>query len=222
MLSSEGAVDGEDFVLASSTNYYTLNVTAGHSYSIEVWDSFDPAYGLSPAVLVLDSDCAGSVAVTDVTKVDPNLSGGFSFRVSWIQGSATTIHVGVMNPDPDIGYAYYVRATDTTLFNPRWTTYSGFSTQWGLSNTTASDLVGNLTIINVDGTVLKTVTNAAIKAGLTTFFYSSSLGLPPEHVGSAIFAYVGPPGAIVADAYYLNGNASVVVPALFVSKHSYH
>jgi hypothetical protein len=220
VLSSDGTVTSQDFLLLASTNYYTLNATAGHSYSVDVWDPLDPTYGVSPAISVLASDCSTTVSVTDVTSVDPDLSGGFSARVSWIQAANATVHIALANPDQDNNYTYYLRVTDTTLFNPRWTTYSGFSTQWGLTNTTGSDLVGNFTVVNLDGTVLKTVTNAAVKTGVTTFFYSSSLGLPAEHVDSAVFAYIGPPGALAADAYYLNGNATVVVPALFVSKHS--
>lgn len=219
---SDGSSVGQDFLLMAASNYYTLKVLAGHSYSVDVWDPFDATNGISPAIQIVAADCISAVNATDASNVDPGLSGGFSARVSWIQTSNATVHIAITNPDQNNSYTYYARVTDTTLFNPRWTTYSGFSTQWGLTNTTSSDVLGTFTVIDLDGSILSTVTNASVKAGVTTFFYTWALGLPPDHVGSATFAYIGPPGAILADAYYLNANATVVVPSFFASKHGYH
>ncbi len=42
VLASDGTVTSEDFIAVFSTAYYQLNVKGGHSYSIEVWDPFDP------------------------------------------------------------------------------------------------------------------------------------------------------------------------------------
>jgi hypothetical protein len=221
VLSSDGTVTSEDYIAVASVAYYTLNVKAGHSYSIEVWDPFDPTASISPSIGVLASDCATSVPVTDVTNVDPDLSGGFASRVSWIQGSNATVQIAVTNTDQNNGYIYYIRVTDTTLFNLRWSTYSGFNTQWGLTNTTSVDIAGTLTIINSDGTVLKT-DQKTFKAGQATFLNAQDEGIPANHVGSVVFTYVGPPGGILADAYFLSPDAKTIVPTLFEGKHSYH
>lgn len=225
VLPSDGTVPDFDFVAANSQVFYTVNVKAGHSYSIEVWDAFDPTTNpvTAPSIQVLASDCTTVIPTTNVTTSDPDLSGGFSGRVSWIQGSNAVAQIAIANPDQNNGYNYNIRVTDTTMFNARWSTAGGFNTHWGFNNTTASDISGNLTIIDGNGTVLKTVTGALIPAGRSTFYSSDStdLNIPINHVGSAMFAYVGPPGGVLADAYFINGNASVIVPALFASKHSH-
>jgi hypothetical protein len=214
----------QDLIFASSSAYYTINAKAGHSYSIEVWDTVDPTASVSPAIILFDSGCNPLAQhPTDVTNVDPDLSGGFSRRVSWIQGSNATINVQVMNPDPNQNttYTYQIRATDSTLFNPRWSTYSGFDTQWGFNNTTAATITGTLTITNSDGTVLNAVP-LSLPPGRMTLLSAKGESIPVNHFGTATLAYVGPAGAIQADAYFINGGPTQIVFSTFASRHAYH
>lgn len=222
VLSSDGVVTSEDFIAISSSAYYTINVKAGHSYSIEVWDPFDPVtLNIAPVIDVLTSGCGSSIKPTDVTAWDPDFSGGFARRVSWVQATDATLNISVTNPDPNFGYTYYIRTDDTTLTNPRWSTYSGYDTQWGLYNTTNKTISGTLKVINVDGTLLATVPVTA-PAGLSTFVIARASGVPADHVGNAVFTFIGPPGGILADAYFLSADAKTIVPTLFVNKHAYH
>lgn len=221
VLSSDGVVTSEDFLTVSSAAYYTLNVKAGHSYSIEVWDPFDPTAQVSPAIDVLAAGCGASINPTDVSSFDPDFTGGFASRVSFVQASDATVNIQVTNPDQNNGYTYYIRVDDTTLFNPRWSTYSGYDTQWGLLNTTNKNISGTLKIFNVDGTLLKSV-GVTINANQISFVIASQQSVPADHAGNAVFTFVGPPGGILADAYFLSADAKTIVPAIFASKHAYH
>jgi hypothetical protein len=221
VLSSDGTDSPQDLLFANTSAYYTLNAKAGHSYGIEVWDTVDQTANVSPAIQLLASDCTTPIPSTNVTNVDPDLSGGFSDRISWMQGSDATVYIQVMNPDQNNPYTYQIRVTDTTLFNPRWSTYSGFDTQWGFNNTTAVTITGTLTITNSDGTVLNTVP-LSLPPGRMTLLSAKGKSIPVDHYGTATLAYVGPAGAIQADAYFINGNATVIVPSAFASKHAYH
>lgn len=221
VLSSDGTVTSEDFIANASSAYYNLNVKGGHSYSIEVWDPFDLTAGVAPVIQLLASDCSTHVSSTDVTNMDPDLGGGFSHRISWIQAADQSIHIAVNNPDQNDGYSYYIRVTDTTLFNPRWSTYSGYQSTWGLTNTTPTDISGTMTVIDASGSVLATFP-ATFKGAQPTFLTTQQLGIPADHVGYANFTYIGPPGAFVGDGFMISPNGNLVIPVLFVSKHSYH
>lgn len=220
VLSSDGTPGSDDLIFPSTTAFYTINAKGGHSYSVDVWDTFDPTAAISPTIAIT-SDCTTAISgVKDVTNVDPDLSGGFSSRVSWIQGSDQTLHIGVTNPDPNNTYTYSIRVTDTTAFNPRWSTYTPFDTQWGFTNTTGAPITGTLTVYDSSGTVLATVTKT-FPAGLFTLVGAKASGVPANHFGDATFAYVGPAGAILPDTVLINSSATVIVQYLFEGKHSY-
>jgi hypothetical protein len=220
VLPSDGTVNLEDFIGAATTAYYNLNVKGGHSYSVEVWDAVDPTAGVVPAIQLLASNCSTQVQSTNVTSVDPDLSGGFAGRISWIQASAASIHIALNNPDQANGYTFVIRVTDTTLFNPRWSTYSGYSTSWGLTNTTPTDLNGTMTVYDSTGSVLATHATT-LKAAQPNFLDTGGLGVPNNHAGYAGFAYIGPPGAIVGDGFMIAPSGNPIIPVLFETKHSY-
>ena len=222
VLSSDGTVTSEDAVYAGTTAYYTLNVKGGHSYSIEVWDPFDPTGAATPSLQLFASDCATSVPTSNETSMDPDLSGGFSSRVSWIQGSDQKVHIALGNPDQNQSYTYYIRVTDTTLINPRWSTYIPYDTQWGLTNTTALNITGTLSIFDTDGNLLKTL-HLTLQPGRITVITALSQNIPVNDSGNATFVFVGSPGAVIGDAYYLNPPTySVIVPSSFAGRHAYH
>lgn len=58
---------------------------------------------------------------------DPDLSNNFAARISWIQSGNTDAVLEVVNPDGANSYVYMIRVVDTTLHNPRWSTFGGLS-----------------------------------------------------------------------------------------------
>lgn len=215
---TQGAFD--DLIFPATTAFYTLNAKGGHSYNVDIWDDVDPTFGVAPTIAVT-SDCTTSISgVKDVTNIDPDLSGGFSSRASWIQGANQTLYIAVTNPDQTNSYSYNVRITDTTQINPRWSTFGTFDTQWGFTNTTGSPITGTLTVIDSTGAVLKTITKT-FPAGLFTLVPARGNGVPANHFGNAFFTYVGPVGAILPDTVLINSANTVIVQYIFEGKHSY-
>ena len=143
VLPSDGIVTGEDLLFRGTTAFYSLNAKGGHSYSIEVWDPFDSTANVSPVIQVGTVCNSNDIQPMNVTEVDPDLSGGFSHRVSWVQGSNQTLQIALGNPDQNNDYAYYIRVTDTSLHNIHWSTFSPFDTQWSLANLTSSETQGH-------------------------------------------------------------------------------
>src|SRR5205823_8648849 len=90
---------------------------------------------------------ASSVAVNDTTANDPAIaftgsrqsftatdgsnSGWYRIQVTNSSGSTQT---------------YSISASDTTLHNPRWSTFSSFITQYEFRNTSSADINGKLTV----------------------------------------------------------------------------
>lgn len=220
VLSSDGTDSPQDLLSPATSAFYTLNAKAGHSYSIEVWDVLDQTAAVAPTIQLLASDCMTSVASMDVTGVDPDLSQGFADRISWIQNSNATINIQASNPDQNNPYVYQIRVTDTTLYSPRFSTYGGYVTSWGFTNTTASSLTGTLTVVDTNGSVLATA-QLTLPGNTGTFKTTTDLNVPANHAGSVIFAYVGPAGGVVADGFMISPSGNPILPVLFVGKHSY-
>ncbi len=119
--------------------------------------------------------------------------------------------------DPS-GSAYTIRITDTTLVNPRWSTYSGFSTQYAFINNASVPVNGTLTVHDHSGAVLTTTQLTVPASGE----YFQTVATPVDHYGFSTFAFVGPPGVITADAYFINGSATVIVPSSFGPRNFQH
>lgn len=215
-----------DYTDPGRSSTYQAYLAGGHSYAFEVWSLTAPDRTFStsrPSLQLLNDFNPFCILAssTDVSAMTPTLSSGFSGRISWIQAADAHQYLAINNLDTVNGYSYNVRLVDTTLFNPRWSTYGGFTTQWGFNNLSHSAISGKLTIYDSVGNVLKSV-DLTLAAGKSTFRTSSpsDLNLPANNVGSAMFAYVGPAGAIQADAYFLNANATVIVPSKFESQNA--
>ena len=212
----------EDYIPIFGDAYYGAFLKAGHSYEVEVWNPFgeDDSYlNFRPQLSLLNGNCDPKDYI-DVATIDPALNLGFSDRISWTQNSDGYRFVHLQNFDPNNAYLYYMRIVDTTLFNPRWSTINGFGTSWGLNNITNADISGTFTVYDTSGSVLKTQ-SVIVPAGRTKFYSSSAdLSLPNNASGSAMFAFIGPSGAIQADAYMVNSGGTVVVPTKFEPRNS--
>ena len=184
VLPSDGVVTESDLIFPASTAYYTVNAKGGHSYSIEVWAPFDPTDNFAPTIQVGTSCNANDINPTPVTNVDPDLSGGFSSRVSWEQASDQILSVAVINPDQNGSYTYYIRITDTSLHNIHWSTFSNFDTQWSLANVTASSLTGTLTVGNDKGATVATIP-VTLPANRVTQSSAKGSGVSADQQGAA-------------------------------------
>lgn len=111
------------------------------------------------------------------------------------------------------------RVVDMTLFNPRWSTFSGFITQWGFKNTTSSSVTCTLTANDTLGSpsVGSPSISFAIGAGASVFKIigpGNDINVPAQHGGDALLACAnGVPGAIKGDAYFIGGG--LIVPSTF-------
>jgi hypothetical protein len=205
----------EDSIGPNAVAYYFENLQDGHSYSAEVWDPFDSVNGTVPTLSLFDNSCTNLQTYTDVSAVTPDLSSAYADRISWIQAGTISEQIQMFNPDTANTYSFYIRITDTTLYNPRWSTFSGFITQYAFVNKTNTDITGTLTLTDTSQTVFSTSITIPAGREVLQSVPSSNLTVPLNDFGFATFAFVGPAGAIVADAYFLNSNASVVVPSTF-------
>ncbi len=205
--------------------FFTINVKGGHSYSVEVWDTFDATVMLSPTIQVLQGDCVTPVPVTDTTAMEPDLHGGFARRVSWIQSADATYQLGLINPDPNNTYVFQIRVTDTTLHSPRWSTVAGFSTHYGFLNNTSIDISGVLTLTSITPPQTYS-TPLTIPAHNEAFVSipSDILKVPVNQYGFADFEFTGAPGAITADGYFqaVSNGVFSIAPTTFAAPNFQH
>lgn len=219
------------------TYWYAFYGQAGHSYAVEFVPTTDnentPAslhfanltlWGPSDVTDLQKNGCRGATTLSwySTQKYAPAITIGLygtGQRVSLIQPVSGITIVAITNTQAAGAYSY--RITDTTLFNPRWSTYSGYDTQWGFTNMSDMAITGTLSIYDANNRLIKS-TQVTVPAAGQIFRLSntSDLNLPRENAGSAVFAYNGPPRAILADAYMLNGSATVVVYAKFEARYS--
>src|SRR5713226_5171234 len=149
--------DGREVILEnvdhSATNYYFVAVVAGHSYSLEVTNNRTTYDNASELILGLHAgDCtATSHMFTNTSSFDPDITGTDGRRISFVAAATTNLQVSVNNPNPAAGVNYNIQLTDTTLHNPRWSTFAGFITQYGFRNTTSTPISVTLSLTDVLG-----------------------------------------------------------------------
>lgn len=228
MLIPDGRVVQSTFA-GSTTYWFGFQGIAGHSYSVEFLSPTDNTTGsakvqLAPIVIFSPNDvlsgCRGTSTVTAVStqRMSPALATGAyggGRRQSFVAQSTGFHPLTVANAATQGGGISY-RVVDTTLFSPRWSTYSGYDSQWGFMNLSDASVSGLFSVFNANNQLLASVT-VTIPAGQLVMRTSvnGDLGLPRNSSGYAIFASYGPPGALLADAYALNAGATTVIPIKF-------
>jgi hypothetical protein len=225
-LTADGRAILNDGAATGVTNFYFIHVVSGHSYTVEVLNNFTPFQANDLVLGLLSSACAATTQTfTDVTGFDPSLAGTNGARISFVAAFNTTLNVSVNNPAPG-AITYDIRMVDTTLHNPRWSTFSGFITQYAFRNTTNTAINATLTVNTVLGTALAPqVVTFSIPANSEVFKIVSPTGdvvIGGQHAGFASLAYFGPAGAIVADAYFINGSTTIIVPSSFAPRDHQH
>jgi hypothetical protein len=209
----------------STTFWFLFNATPGHSYSIEFKNAV-AQWATFPGTMSVyyTNSCTTPDTTTNTTTVDPAIFSTAN-RVSFTEPTNTTsnqVRVQLANGS-GTSYAYTFTVSDTTLFSPRWSTFSGFTTFYGFENTTIAAISIKLTLTDIAGTVVATSTQS-VPAGQILYLTTGQLGVANNDAGSAILSHNGPPGAILADC--ILGNFTVSPPTSMVGKfeerHSTH
>ena len=225
VLAADGRTSNYDQIFRSGVAYYLINVKAGHSYAVEVWDDFDTTASISPTLQILQGDCLTPISVVDTTSMEPDMHGGFTRRVSWVQNSDATLNIALGNPDPANDYAYNIRVIDLTLHSPRWSTLVGFSTHYGFLNNTSVDITGTMTLtaVNTHQVYLNTVIIPA-HSEVFVAIPSDKYNVPGNQYGFADFQFAGAPGAISADGYFqtLTNGIFSIAPTIFAPVNYQH
>jgi len=217
---ADGRVVDFDFVPVSGTNYYQFDATAGKSYSVEVRQDYDDINtDLTVTVGDIGSPCPTltTLANTTLTTASEPALPANATRVSFTAAATGTYKISVAN-GATLGHYISVSVAETTIYNARWSTFSSFVTQWGFKNTTSATVTVKMVVTDTLGspTISPVTSTFTVPAGSEVFKITlpTDLNIPGQHGGFALVTHNGPPGAIQADAYFINPNGSVIVPAL--------
>ncbi len=226
-----GSVNGNN-----PTYWYGFYGQAGHSYAVEFVPTTDNentstsiefgnlfVWGPNDISGLQQNGCFGSSSVTfyAAQAYSPAIAKGkygAGQRITFIATAAGLNIVSITNFQAPGTYSY--RVTDTTLFNPRWSTWSGFDTSWGFTNMSDMPITGTLYVYGSNSQLLSAapVTLPANQEVFRTT-YPSDLNLPRNRDGYAVFAHNAPPGAILSDAILQNSNLTVAIPSKFESRY---
>jgi len=213
-----------------TTYWYGIYAQAGHSYSVEfvpaadnyvntVHVQFGPMNVYGPNDSLQACRGTSSVALTQNSGYSPVLknNNGTGRRSSFTAQSNGLHLISIANVGGSGTYSF--RGVDTTLFNPRWSTYSGYDNAWGFLNVSDMTIVGTLTVYDVSGNAVAS-TQLNLPGGTQRFKFTmpSDMNLPRNSAGYATFSHNGPPGSIIADAYLENLSAGMVFVSTFAAR----
>lgn len=222
---------------SNPTYWYAFYGQAMHSYSVEFVATLDnentsnainfanlTVWGPADISALQLSGCFGATSVswTSTQGTSPAVAKskyGTGQRLSFIAQQPGLNIFSITNTSAAGPYSY--RVTDSTLFNARWSTWSGFETSWGFTNMSDMTISGTLYIFNSSNKVL-VAAPVSVPPNSQVFRASnpSDLNLPRSNAGFAIFAHNGPPSSVLADSYMVNGNGSVVTYTKFESRYT--
>ena len=220
-LSADGGKFDFDFVAANSTNNYAFAAVAGRSYSVEVRQDYDDV-NTDLTVTIQAGACPGAAiaGITHTESVEPQIANNV-VRESFIAAANTTVQIAVTSCPACVNGRYIaIKVSDTTLFNPGWSTFGGFNGFYAIMNTTSSPVSGTLTFFNGStGAVTKSVAvnlTAVGTAGAIASVNTQSLGVAANQFGYATFAYTGPPGAVTINTSIANFSVNAIQPGQFL------
>lgn len=207
----------------STLYWYGVYALAGHPYTVEFESASNNSLSATVAVFSAitvygPSDslvgCRGTSSVTvtpndgysPVIKKSPNGNGR---RASFTGQSAGLYLIAVSNVGSTGPYSF--RATDTTLVNPRWSTYGGYFTYWGLLNLSDMTVNGVFTVYDPSGRALDSV-GLTLAPGTEQFHTSlpNDMNIGPNLAGYATFSHNGPIDAVIGDSYMVNSSGAII------------
>jgi hypothetical protein len=229
LIVADGRITQSTFA-QNTTYWYGIYAQGGHSYSVEFLPAADNYLNtahvqFSSISIFAPTDslqaCRGTstVSITQNSGYSPVIrnSNGAGRRVSFTAQGAGLYVIYIANLAG--GGAYSFRAVDTTLFNPRWSTYGGYDNSWGFLNVSDMAIAGYLTIYDANGRAVA-AEPISIGPGQETFVYSfpTDLNVPRNLTGNATFSHNGPPGSLIADSYLYNMAVNVVFVTKFETR----
>ncbi len=144
---------------------------------------------------------------------------GAGQRFSFVQSVSGLNIVSITNSQAAGAYSY--RFIDTSMFNARWSTWSGYETTWGFTNMSDMTIGGTLYVLDSGNRLL--AAGGVILSPNKQVFHSSStsdLNLPRNSSGYAIFVHNGPPSSVLADSYMVNGTGTVITYTKFENRNT--
>ena len=222
----DGSLHQGSFTAQGQDRWYRFVVKANRSYAVMIED-LSPSDTLPFVVFsqVFGGSCQDltpfpSNGIFQVEPVNGAVQGSFS-----VQPLVNTELFFPVNSDGASSGNFRLRVEETTLFNPRWSTFGGFHTEFGFLNTTNTAMVGTLTLFNNFGAVI-TTSFLTISVNGTAFRDTrpvavvgpEGLNVADNQKGSALFTHNGPPGAILADSFIVHPGfptGPFVVPGKF-------
>jgi hypothetical protein len=212
LLVPDGAAQTGTTTASGEQRWFKFVNKANRSYSVEI-ENLGPTDGARLAAMgdTHTGSCAGPFFGGTIPRplaepaaqdgASPNLATGGDRQV--IQppspGLPGELFFGVL-VQPS-GGEFRVRIEETTLYSPAWTTNGTFDTYWRIQNTTNEALFGTLVLLDSGGATVMSVDlppggGNRLPPGGSYATNTRSLGVPRNHVGSAVFFHNGPPGAV--------------------------
>lgn len=196
---------------AGASPWFQFEGRANHSYSIDV--SVTDLSGQPNALTILNTTdaCPGpsTLTVQATTTTLPSLSladGSIAFRRTFIAPTSGNYQVNVDHSLDVVNHPVIMSISETTLFNPLWSTFSNFETFYRVQNTVDSTCNVKLTLRN-DANVVVATTVQSVQAGRTLATINTGpgpfpgLGVANNQAGGAIIGHDCPPGAIQVDGF---------------------
>jgi len=229
----DGRVSDTVNIAAAGTVCFYFFGIAGRSYSVEVQGSIGANQSFTEFFGAAGAICPGATAAgyTITTTNDPPHVGPggnppfFGRRASFVAPSTGLYMVTVNNTGGGTG-AFKYSVSDKTLFNPLWSTFSGFETFYRIQNTTNASCMVTLNLRNDAGALVggspRTVTVAA-NSTFTTLHtgpgaFPPAMAVADNLAGGATFTHDCPPGAIQIDGFLGNfAGTPIVLPIKIVS-----
>ncbi|MCI0458827.1 MAG: hypothetical protein L0Z62_17860 [Gemmataceae bacterium] len=219
------------FSISSGTNdiaFFFMGV-AGRSYSVEARVVSRSYNDVSAASLSANWGAAGAdcpitnisgLQITNTIEPSTQPTGSRFFRASFTAPSTAFYEMRVGNTSATL-VSIAASASDTTLFNPLWTTAGAFETFYKFQNTTNATCNVTLRMIDTAGVERVNTTLAPITAGSgspTRNTGAGDLAVPDNLSGVATMTHDCPPGAIQGDAFAgVFGTTTAVLPLKIVA-----
>ncbi len=206
--------------------WFRFTTLPGVSYSIEAHMPVQPA-SATPTVdvfnvgdvdlLVQCSTGPSTVTTRNTTAIAPLIRHN-GMRVS-VTGTGNDLFVRVT---AFLGQVLSMQLSETTLYNPLWSTFGGFETFYRFQNSTNSACNATLRMVNDAGTeVANTTIPMMANSTAPTIFTGpmapgGGLGLADNQAGQAVITHNCPPGAIQVDGF--TGRFDLAAPVVLPIK----
>jgi len=201
-------------------------VSAGHSYSVAVREPYDDGGNNDLTVTVASENTTCNTAVaspTVTTNAEPALATN-GFRESFTAPANGTYSVVIANGNGAIGRYISLEINDTTRYSVRWSTFSGFITQWGFQNTTNQAISVKVTATGTLGGTFSGSLTFSVPANTQVYkligVSGGDLNTGTPQAGFLVSSNDGPPNGMLTDSYFINPSATVIVPSPFEAVRS--